>query len=148
MPGVACHQTRPTGKRNRRDHQVRIRDGCPVAAQSCLVVPEQQRTGQIEPQDRQGGQELGHEGSVFIRVTRIGRAIGKLAGRNPGGSNPIDKMLEMQKEFIEYEHNHGVTGKDYWASSEGLLVDYRQEYMDMANRVVDIAHEVVGSSRN
>ncbi|MCB2262951.1 MAG: hypothetical protein LGR52_08445 [Candidatus Thiosymbion ectosymbiont of Robbea hypermnestra] len=60
----------------------------------------------------------------------------------------IDKMLEMQKEFIEYEHNHGVTGKDYWASSEGLLVDYRQEYMDMANRVVDIAHEVVGSSRN
>jgi hypothetical protein len=29
-----------------------------------------------------------------------------------------------------------------------LLVGYRQEYMDMANRVVDIAHEIVGSSRN
>lgn len=60
----------------------------------------------------------------------------------------IDKMLEMQKQFIDYEHDHGVTGKDYWASSEGLLADYRQEYMDMANRVVDIAHELVGSSRN
>jgi len=60
----------------------------------------------------------------------------------------IDKMLEMQKQFIDYEHQNGISGKDYWASSEGLLADYRQEYMDMANRVVDIAHEIVGSSRN
>lgn len=59
----------------------------------------------------------------------------------------IDKMLEMQKEFIAYEQQNGVTGKDYWASSEGLLANYRQEYMDMANRVVDLAHEIVGSSR-
>jgi len=60
----------------------------------------------------------------------------------------IDKMIEMQKQFIQYEHEHGVTGKDYWASTEGLLADYRQEYADMANRVVDIAHQIVGSSRN
>ncbi len=60
----------------------------------------------------------------------------------------IGKMLEMQKQFIAYEHEHGVTGKDYWASTEGLLADYRQDYMDMANRVVDLAHEIVGSSRN
>jgi hypothetical protein len=60
----------------------------------------------------------------------------------------IDKMLVMQKQFIDYEHQHGVSGKDYWASKEGLLVDYRQQYMNMANRVVDIAHEIVGSSRN
>jgi len=59
----------------------------------------------------------------------------------------IDKMLEMQKQFIEFEHQNGVTGKDYWASSEGLLANYRQEYMDMANRVVDLAHQIVGSSR-
>jgi hypothetical protein len=59
----------------------------------------------------------------------------------------IDKMLEMQKQFIEHEHEHGITGKDYWASQDGLLADYRQEYMDMANRVVDLAHEIVGSSR-
>jgi len=60
----------------------------------------------------------------------------------------IDKMLVMQKQFIEYEHENGVSGKDYWASSDGLLANYRQEYIDMANRVVDIAHEIVGSSRN
>jgi len=60
----------------------------------------------------------------------------------------IQQMLEMQKQFIAYEHEHGVTGKDYWASQEGLLKDYRQKYMDMANRVVDIAHELVGSHRN
>ena len=60
----------------------------------------------------------------------------------------IDKMLVMQKQFIEYEHENGISGKDYWASSDGLLANYRQEYIDMANRVVDIAHELVGSSRN
>jgi hypothetical protein len=59
----------------------------------------------------------------------------------------IDKMLDMQRQFIEYEHEHGVSGKDYWASEEGLLADYRQEYLEMANRVVDLAHEIVGSSR-
>jgi hypothetical protein len=59
----------------------------------------------------------------------------------------IDKMIGMQKQFIEYEHQHGVSGKDYWASSEGLLATYRQEYAEMAIRVVDIAHEVVGSYR-
>jgi hypothetical protein len=59
----------------------------------------------------------------------------------------IDKMLEMQKQFIDYEHQNGVSGKDYWASSDGMLANYRQEYMDMANRVVDLAHEIVGSSR-
>jgi hypothetical protein len=60
----------------------------------------------------------------------------------------IEKMLGMQKQFIEYEHEHGVSGKDYWAATDGLLVNYRQDYLDMANRVVDIAHEIVGSSRN
>ncbi len=59
----------------------------------------------------------------------------------------IDKMLDMQKQFIAYEHENGVSGKDYWASDEGLLANYRQEYIDMANRVVDLAHEIVGSVR-
>jgi hypothetical protein len=59
----------------------------------------------------------------------------------------INKMLEMQKQFIDYEHQHGISGKDYWASKDGLLADYRQEYRDMANRVVDLAHAIVGSAR-
>ncbi len=59
----------------------------------------------------------------------------------------IDKMLVMQKKFIDYEHEHGVSGKDYWASKEGLLANYRENYMKMANRVVDLAHQIVGSSR-
>jgi len=59
----------------------------------------------------------------------------------------INQMLDMQKQFIEYEHQNGLTGKAYWASKDGLLADYRKKYMDMANRVVDLAHEIVGSRR-
>jgi hypothetical protein len=60
----------------------------------------------------------------------------------------IDRMLEMQQQFIAYEHEHGVSGKDYWASSEGLLANYRQDYADMASQVIDLAHRIVGSARN
>lgn len=60
----------------------------------------------------------------------------------------INRMLDMQRQFIEYEHEHGVSGKDYWASEDGLLADYRQEYLELANRVVDLAHQIVGSARN
>lgn len=59
----------------------------------------------------------------------------------------ITKMLEMQKQFIDYEHRQGISGKDYWASKEGLLATYRPEYLAMANRLVDLAHSIVGSTR-
>jgi hypothetical protein len=59
----------------------------------------------------------------------------------------ISEMLEMQKQFIEFEHEHGIGGKDYYYSQEGLLKDYREKYNDMAVRLVDISHELVGSSR-
>lgn len=59
----------------------------------------------------------------------------------------IGKMLDMQKQFIDHEHKQGFSGKDYWAASEGLLANYRQEYTSMANRVVDLAHAIVGSNR-
>lgn len=59
----------------------------------------------------------------------------------------IEKMLGMQKQFIEHEHAHGISGKDYWASQDGLLANFRQDYNDMANRVVDLAHQIVGSAR-
>lgn len=60
----------------------------------------------------------------------------------------IEKMLEMQSQFIDYEHQHGVSGKDYWGVSDGLLATYRQDYQDLANRVVNLAHTIVGTSRS
>jgi hypothetical protein len=60
----------------------------------------------------------------------------------------IQQMLEMQRKFIDFEHQNGISGKDYYYSQEGLLKDYRQEYRDMAMKVVDLAHQIVGSTRN
>ena len=59
----------------------------------------------------------------------------------------IAEMLEMQKKFIKHEQDNGISGKDYYYSQDGLLADYRQKYMDMAMKVVDLSHEIVGSSR-
>jgi len=59
----------------------------------------------------------------------------------------IQQMLEMQKQFIDHEQKNGISGKDYYYSQDGLLKDYRQKYMDMAMKVVDLSHEIVGSSR-
>ncbi len=59
----------------------------------------------------------------------------------------IADMLEMQKQFIQFEHDNGISGKDYYYSQDGLLKDYREKYMEMAMKVVDISHEIVGSSR-
>jgi hypothetical protein len=55
------------------------------------------------------------------------------------------EMIEMQKKFVEFEHANGVSGKDYYYSQDGLLKDYRQVYMEKAMRVVDLAHQIVGS---
>lgn len=58
----------------------------------------------------------------------------------------IKKMIEMQKKFMEYEHQNGVDPKDYFAPESGHTLDgYRQEYRDLAMSVVDQAHKDVGS---
>ena len=60
----------------------------------------------------------------------------------------IKKLLEMQKKFIDYEHENGVEMEDYFAAEEGhVLKGFRQEYMDMANKLVDMAHAEKGSHR-
>ncbi len=60
----------------------------------------------------------------------------------------IKKMLEMQKQFIEYEHKNGVDPKDYFAPEPGHMLDgYRQQYRDLAMEVVDLAHAEKGSER-
>ena len=60
----------------------------------------------------------------------------------------ISKLLEMQKMFIKYEQENGVEMKDYFVPEEGHpLHGFRQEYMDLANKLVDMAHEEKGSHR-
>ena len=60
----------------------------------------------------------------------------------------IKKMIEMQKKFIAYEQENGVSQKEYFTAGEGHeLNNYRQEYHDLAVKLVDIAHEEKGSHR-
>ena len=60
----------------------------------------------------------------------------------------IKEMIEMQKKFIEYEHQNGLDAKDYFVPEAGHELDgYRQKYRDLAMEVVDIAHSEAGSHR-
>jgi len=58
----------------------------------------------------------------------------------------ITEMLEMQKQFIDLEHQNGISGKEYYYSQDGLLKDYRETYMQKAMRVVELSHQIVGST--
>lgn len=61
----------------------------------------------------------------------------------------IKKMLEMQKTFMNYEHEHGVDAQTYYASEAGHpLHNFRQEYQDLANEVCNMAHSEKGSKRD
>jgi len=58
----------------------------------------------------------------------------------------IKKLLEMQKKFMDYEHEHGVEPEEYWMADEGHpLHNYRQEYNQLAMKLVDLAHAEKGS---
>ena len=60
----------------------------------------------------------------------------------------INKLMDMQKMFIKYEQENGVEMKDYFAAEDGHpLKGFRQEYMDLANKLVDMAHAEKGSHR-
>ncbi|MCP4407216.1 MAG: hypothetical protein GY807_05530 [Gammaproteobacteria bacterium] len=60
----------------------------------------------------------------------------------------IKKLLEMQKKFIEHEHKDGVSMEEYFTpSDDSPLKGYRQEYRDLAMKLVDTAHEDRGSHR-
>ena len=60
----------------------------------------------------------------------------------------IKKMLELQAKFIAYEQKHGVTAEEYFMAPEGHeLHNYRQEYMQLADDVVNMAHAEKGSER-
>ena len=60
----------------------------------------------------------------------------------------IKKMLEMQKKFIAYEHANGVNPEDYFnPADDHELAGYRQQYQELASKLVDMAHEEKGSRR-
>jgi hypothetical protein len=59
----------------------------------------------------------------------------------------IKEMLEMQK-FMSYEHANGVDPQEYFTPEAGAELDgYRAKYQELANKVVDMAHEEAGSER-
>jgi len=60
----------------------------------------------------------------------------------------IKRMLELQKKFIAYEHENGLDPFDYYTPKPGHpLENYRQEYQELATKVLDLAHAEVGSRR-
>jgi len=59
----------------------------------------------------------------------------------------IKKLLKIQKEFMELERKKGVTEKDIHHNPTGIIKKYVEEHEKLANRLVDIAHELKGSIR-
>ena len=59
----------------------------------------------------------------------------------------IKKLLRIQKEFMELERKEGITEKDIHHNPSGIIKEYVEEHEKLANRLVDIAHELKGSIR-
>ena len=60
----------------------------------------------------------------------------------------IKEMLAMQRKFIEYDREKGVTQEEYWLGEEGHPLDqYRDRFDALATKLVDMAHEEKGSKR-
>ena len=60
----------------------------------------------------------------------------------------IEKMIQMQKQFMERERKSGIDLEDYFTPQPGDLLDgYREAFSELATQVVDLAHEEKGSGR-
>ena len=60
----------------------------------------------------------------------------------------IQKLLEMQRKFIELEQAGELTAENYWLPEKGSELDgFKEEYSKVAMKVIDDAHEEVGSKR-
>jgi hypothetical protein len=58
----------------------------------------------------------------------------------------IKEMIAMQKKFIDFEHKDGVDMKDYYTPKAGHVLDqYRDQYQVLATKLLEMAHEEVGS---
>jgi len=59
----------------------------------------------------------------------------------------ITRLLEIQKKFMELEREKGVTEKDIHHNPKGILKEYKEEHEKLANRLVNLAHQIKGSIR-
>ena len=59
----------------------------------------------------------------------------------------IARLLEIRKKFMELEREEGVTEKDIHHNPVGIVKEYKEEHEKLADRLVDIAHELKGSIR-
>tara|TARA_B100000900_G_C20212226_1_gene566320 strand:- start:280 stop:585 length:306 start_codon:yes stop_codon:yes gene_type:complete len=59
----------------------------------------------------------------------------------------ITRLLEIQKKFMELERKKGVTEKDIHHNPKGILKEYKEEHEKLANRLVNLAHQIKGSIR-
>ena len=60
----------------------------------------------------------------------------------------IDQMLKMQKQFMRWESSGEIDAQSYWADEESHPArKYREEYDELARKLVALAHEEKGSSR-
>lgn len=58
----------------------------------------------------------------------------------------IKELLELQRKFIEYDQEHGVTPEEYFVPPEDHpLHGFRQRYNELAMKLVEQAHQDVGS---
>lgn len=60
----------------------------------------------------------------------------------------IQSLIEMQKKFIAREHEHGIDVESYFnPESDHPLAGYADEYGELANQLVDMAHSEKESRR-
>ena len=60
----------------------------------------------------------------------------------------IRQLLAMQKKFIAREQSGDLEPKDYYDPEANSELDgYQSTYTELANRLVDMAHEEKGSNR-
>jgi hypothetical protein len=55
----------------------------------------------------------------------------------------VNEMSAMQKQFMDLEHEKGISPREYYTATDGLLKDYRHSYMEKAMRVAEISRILV-----
>ncbi|HHZ87859.1 MAG TPA: hypothetical protein EYN73_05425 [Chromatiaceae bacterium] len=57
----------------------------------------------------------------------------------------IKRLLEMQTQFIAWEHDGGIDGAEYYNTDK--IKAYRDEYAELSDKLINMAHADKGSLR-